>query len=126
MTLACMINMDEDALICDLAETYHIYDYRSLPCKTVAAFSCGLRDDSRIKMKIYGLHVTPEQMLLAAIVDNTKLIAWLWSEDGRNGRNRPKSLLAELTGSESEKEIMSFDSGREFDVEWKKITGGEK
>lgn len=122
-----MINIDEDALICDLAETYRIYDYRSLPCKTVAAFSCGLRNDSRIKMRMSGLPVTPEQMLLAAIVDNTKLIAWLWSEDGRTGENRPKSLLAELMGDEGEKEpeIMLFDSGQEFDDEWRKMTGGE-
>lgn len=122
-----MINIDEDALICDLAETYRIYDYRSLPCKTVAAFSCGLRNDSRIKMRMSGLSVTPEQMLLAAIVDNTKLIAWLWSEDGRTGKNRPKSLLAELMGNEGEKEpeIMLFDSGQEFDDEWRKMTGGK-
>lgn len=123
-----MISLDEDALICDLAETYHIYDYRLLPCKTAAVLSCGLRNDSRIKMRLSGLPVTSEQMMLASIVDNTKLIAWLWSEDGRTGTNRPKSLLAELLGVKSEKEteIKLFDSGQEFDDEWKKITGGEK
>ena len=49
-----MIRFDEDALICDLAETYHIYDYRSLPVKLVATLSAGLRDDSRIKLKAAG------------------------------------------------------------------------
>ena len=43
-----MIAIDEDALICDLAETYQIYDYRRLPVQTVAVFSLGLRDNSRI------------------------------------------------------------------------------
>lgn len=123
-----MINIDEDALICDLAETYHIYNYRLLPCKTVAAFSYGLRNDSRIKMKMSGLSVAPEQMLLAAIVDSTKLLAWLWSEDGGKGRNRPKSILAELLGDEGEEgsSKVFFNSGQEFDDEWRRLTGGEK
>ena len=38
-----MIKTDEDALICDLAETYQIYDYKSLPAYMVATFSVGLR-----------------------------------------------------------------------------------
>lgn len=46
-----MIQTDEDALICDLAETYQIYDYRQLPAYQVAVFSYGLRDDSRIKVR---------------------------------------------------------------------------
>lgn len=49
-----MIAKDEDALICDLAETYRIFDYRSLPLKTVATFSVGLRENSRIKMSLGG------------------------------------------------------------------------
>ena len=39
MILANMIKTDEDALICDLAETYQIYDYKSLPAYMVATFS---------------------------------------------------------------------------------------
>lgn len=31
-----MIRADEDALVCDLAETYHIYNYRQLPARQVA------------------------------------------------------------------------------------------
>lgn len=58
LILAHMINIDEDALMCDLAETYHIYNYRSLPCKMVATFSCGLRNSSRIKMKMAGTSIT--------------------------------------------------------------------
>lgn len=43
-----MIATDEDALICDLAETYHVFDYRGLPLKTAAALASGLRNDARI------------------------------------------------------------------------------
>lgn len=122
-----MVNVDEDALICDLAETYQIFDYRSLPCRTVAIFSCGLRNNSRIKMKMSGMEVTDEEMLLAAIVDNTKLIAWLLSKDGSEGNNRPKSILAELMNQVAgEKEIITFASGQKFDDEWRRLTGGKR
>ena len=89
-----MLNFDKDALLCDLAETYHIYDYKSLPCRMVAAFSCGLRENSRIKMKMAGIDPMPEQILMAAIADGTRTTAWLQSKDGTTGENRPKSLLA--------------------------------
>lgn len=120
-----MINTDEDALMCDLAETYHIYDYRSLPCKMVAAFSCGLRDNSRIKMKLAGANITIEEMLLSAIVDNTRMNAWLQSQDGSRGTNRPKSILEALMRIESDEDIVSFESGEAFDEEWRRLTGGE-
>ena len=103
-----MLNLDKDALLCDLAETYHIYDYKSLPCRMVATFSCGLRGNSRIKMKIAGIEPIPEQMLMA-------------------GKNRPKSLLGMILGDgkEKSKEIQTFDSGEDFDREWARLTGKE-
>lgn len=65
-------------------------------------------------------------MLLAAIVDNTRLLAWLQSEDGVNGVNRPKSLLSKIMEVETDSdEIVSFDSGEEFDETWRKLTGKE-
>lgn len=120
-----MINTDEDALICDLAETYKIYDYRSLPCKTVAALSFGLRNNSRIKMKLSGTSITTEEMLLAAIVDNTRMVAWLLTKDASSGLNRPKSLLSKLMGNTENSDIVAFESGDDFDKEWKRRNGGE-
>ena len=123
-----MLNFDRDALMCDLAETYHIYDYRSLPCKMVATFSCGLRENSRIKMKIAGIVPIPEQVLMAAIADGARLTAWLQSKDGMTGENRPKSLLGMLIDEESkdEKNIRIFESGEDFDKEWKRLIGKER
>lgn len=121
-----MLNLDKDALLCDLAETYHIYDYKSLPCRMVAAFSCGLRENSRIKMKMEGIDPIPEQILMAAIADGTRTTAWLQSKDGTTGENRPKSLLAMMMGEEPQgsKDIRAFASGEEFDREWQRLTGG--
>lgn len=119
-----MINMDEDALICDLAETYHIFDYKSIPVKLVGTFACGLRNNSRIMMQVSGAKIEPEQMLLAGIVDNTQMIAWLQSENGRKNVNRPKSVLAQLSGN-TENDTRAFSSGQEFEDEWNRLTGGE-
>lgn len=115
MILADMIAKDQNALMCDLAETYHIYDYKSLPLTRVAIFAVGLRNDSRIKMKISGTKYPTDTLLLAAIVDRISLLAWMNSKDGANGVNRPKSVLNELLGKEEEKDIEAFNSPADFE-----------
>ncbi len=122
-----MINIDKNALLCDLAETYHIYEYRSLPLHMVGIFACGLREDSRIMMKVMGVKVNTIQTLLALIADNTRLIAWLQSSDGEKGINRPKPLLAMMSEEKySENNIETFENGQQFDDEWNRLTGGEQ
>ena len=122
-----MINVNENALICDLAETYHIFDYRSLPCKLVGILSCGLRDDSRIKMSLSGEELSLERALLAGIYDNTKILSWLNSSDGAKGINRPESIFKSLLNDEEEdSEILTFDTKEEFWEAWNSIAGGEK
>ena len=114
-----MLKIDENALICDLAETYHIYDYRQLPPSMVAIFAIGLRDDSRIKMKLSNSKVPPNIMLLAGIIDKLNILIWQNTEDGRKGRNKPKSILDELYDKESE--ISAFASGKEFEAERQRL-----
>lgn len=74
-----MINVDEDALVCDLAETYHIYNYKSLPVKTVAILASGLRDDSRIKLKLNKQRVSNTDLLLSVIADRLGLLLSVFS-----------------------------------------------
>lgn len=111
--------MDEDALICDLAETYQIYDYRQLPATRVAVFACGLRNESRIKRKINGIETIDEQIMLASILDQVNLLVWLQTEDGHKGINRPRPVLERLFGyGEKEKrsdEVVGYRSGEEFE-----------
>ncbi len=112
-----MIAIDEDALICDLAETYHIYDYKRLPLISVAVFSLGLRENSRIKMKISGSKISLEQSLLASVADRLGILIWQKTKDGSKGNNIPKSILATLNGEvkeEEESEARLFISGEEF------------
>ena len=87
-----MIAEDEEAFICDMAETYQIYDYRGVPCKLLGTLAAGLRDDSRIKTKLNGVKAGTDTILLANILDGVKLLLWAQSVDGSKGRNRPKSV----------------------------------
>ena len=116
-----MIVTDENALVCDLAEVYHIYDYKSLPLSKVAIFSCGLREDSRIKMKMNDINYPLNTMLLAAIVDRLSFLAWTKTVDSQKGRNRPSSIMDHLFGTKKEKEVIGFETPEDFKNEWIKI-----
>ena len=118
-----MLSVDREALICDLAETYHIYDFKSLPCSMVAIFACGLRDNSRIKMTINDSKYPLETMLTASVVDRLSLLLWAKTEDGHNGINRPEMIVNMLL-EDNESETESFESGDDFNETWKSLGGG--
>ena len=120
-----MITLDEDALICDLAETYQIYDYKQLPVSKVAVFSCGLRENSRIKMLLSNQSVSLENLLIAGISDKLSLLLWGKTKDGQKGVNRPISILETLTNQNSAKEnVIVFNTGEEFDKTRRALLGG--
>ena len=112
-----MIQTDEDALICDLAETYGIFDYRQLPVNQVAVFAFGLKDDSRIKLAISNSKVSFDTLLLASVVDRLSALVWFKTTDGQKGINKPNMIAQELTGKTKAKESneMIFDSGEDFE-----------
>lgn len=121
-----MITADEEALICDFAETYGIYDYRKLPLKTAAILASGLRDNSRIKIKLSGLNAAPEMILTAAIADRTGMLVWMQSKDGAKNRNRPESILDKILNPEKKKEdVTTFATGQDFEDEWNRLSGRE-
>lgn len=119
------MELDEDALICDLAETYQIYDYRSLPVKLVATFAAGLRDNSRIKLRASGATVPLEAMLLAMIADRVEMFRYGFSEDASKRRNVPASILGMLTGETNQKsnKAMGFKTPEEFEAALARIRG---
>lgn len=121
-----MIAEDRDALVCDMAETYGVFDIQALPVQTLATLAVGLRDDSRIKMRLSEVKVPRTDFLLAAAVDRLSMLVWMQSEDGRRGVNRPRSLVQLLSG-EPEKtqpqKPVAFASPVDFEAEWTRITG---
>lgn len=120
-----MISANRDALLCDFAETYGIYDFKALPVSTLATLAAGLGDDSRIKMYMSGIKISRVETLLAAAVDRLSMLWWTKTEDARNNANRPKSMLSILIGEPEKQEsnVEAFESGDEFEAAWKRITG---
>ena len=128
MILAGMLRTDETALICDLAETYGILDWKALPLKTAAALSAGLRDNSRIKMKLSGQKIDSDTALLAAAVDRLTTLVWFKTKDGVSNRNRPESILSRLMEEEQkqkEKDFRTFRTPEEFEAARRRALNGE-
>lgn len=118
MTLGRLLGLSEDAITCDLAETYHIYDFYKLPPLKVAVFVCGLRDDSRIMLKLNDQKVSIDRIISAKTCDNLSILVWSKSKDAQNGINRPKLFTDVLLGRDEEKKVQSFADGDEFMKAW--------
>ena len=121
-----MLRLDRDAVICDLAETYGIFNYQALPVKLLATLVVGLREDSRIVRKISGNKIPREDVLLAAAVDRLSTIAWMLSDNGANGTDRPKSIVEALLGAPdqtSSSDVEAFYTPEDYEAEWFRRTG---
>lgn len=117
-----MISFDEDALICDLAETYHIYDYKQLPPTSVAVFCCGLRENSRLNLELNKQAAPLDTILLADLSDKLSLLLWSKTKDGQKGTKRPPSILKNLVQPQQEQTAqVVYSSGEEFMQERNKL-----
>lgn len=113
--------MCEDELICDFAEYYHIYDYKGFLPLLVGTLLFGLRDDSRVKMKLTGQTVCLGTILQARILDELQYIAWTKTKSAQHGRNFPESVtkkLLEPKEKQKKSDIMTFNSPEEFLEAW--------
>lgn len=107
-------------IVCDLAEVYHIYDYRKFKPSYIYTLVEGLKSDSRLKMALKNQKVDDLTLLNAKAVDLLSWLVWSKTPDAQTGRNRPKSLVdILLNDSEAEKE--GFDSEEDFMKEREKF-----
>lgn len=121
-----MMATDNDALVCDFAETYHVLDYRSLPARLAATLAAGLREDSRIKMKLADTPCPTDTLLLAMAVDRLSLLFWAKTADGQKNRNRPESVYMRILGIDSRQknDVIAYESGAEFERARQRIIDG--
>lgn len=119
-----MLRTDRNALICDFAETYGIYDIYSFKASYIAVLACGLDDNSRIKRKINGIRASTTDLLLSLILDMTNTLVWMNSKDAMEGRNRPKSVYRSIMGLDDSSEYDSVTID-DFEAEWLKRGGGK-
>ena len=113
-----MIATGEDELICDMAETYHVLDYRALPVKLLATLACGLRPNSRSMLKLAGENVPLETLLLASMADRLAWLQWERTKDGQKNINRPKNIAPQLWNGpqESKGKHAAFNTPAEFEA----------
>ena len=64
-----MAALAPDELVCDMAETYHVLDWRALPLRLAATLAAGLPETSRSLRKAAGRTVDFETELLAYAAD---------------------------------------------------------
>lgn len=121
---------DQDAWECDLAETYGVIDWEQLSVRKLAVLSSGLRDNSRIKMKLSGSRVSVDTYLIALMADSLSWLVWAKTKDAQDGKNRPMSIASLLMGTVPEKKqekskYMQFDSGADFSAVWAELATNE-
>lgn len=112
-----MYTTDRDALLCDMAETYGVFDFAALPASTLAVLAIGLPPDCRVKRKKTGAEADDLTMLMALAIDRLSMLVWMQSEDARHHRNRPKSLVDLLTNKPERRgndDIEVFDTPDAF------------
>lgn len=119
-----MIETDESALICDFAETYHIYDYRALPVSYAATLAYGLRGDSRIRLKLG--EVREEVPCFISAAKAADCLA-LFVNSLREEPEECPALLTDIIygrGQKEEKKKTSYSSGEDFRNAWANLTKG--
>lgn len=120
MILAGMLATDRNSLICDLAETYNIYDHTRVPVRKLGILCAGLRENSRIRQKLEGIKASPDTIILARIYDLVNIILWSKTKDAEKGKNYPKSFAKVFLESD-EPEPANYSSGAEYEKARKKL-----
>lgn len=110
-----MLGEDQDALICDMAETYHVLDIWALPVTLLATLASGLRENSRIKSKLAGIHVMPLEMVVPHISDVLTIVY--------GKKDADLTLFTDLMFEHEEKSnnLRTFDTGEDFLAEWQRL-----
>lgn len=117
-----MLDTDSDALECDFAQYYHIYNLEELGLRKLSVYAFGLPEDSRIKRLMSKQKVTFDTYLSALAVDALQTLVWAKTKDAQHNKNRPKSIAQSLLPrKEVEDDHQNFASGQDFENARKKL-----
>lgn len=121
--LAHVLNVCEDEMICDFSETYGVFNYKELPADVLATLCFGLRENSRVKLKLSGMKVDRLSILMASAVDSLNFLAWTKTKDSQRGLNRPKLILNSILGETEQSDVESYATSDEWEQKRKDILG---
>lgn len=112
-----MLAHHKSELICDLAEYYHILDYRRVPGRLLGTLAVGLRAESRVGMIREGIKADPETIMLVKLYD---VLMQVFS-----GKEKPEPLLKQfiIEQKQTKDTPLAFRSGKDFDEAWAKLRG---
>ena len=120
MTLAVMLSTDKDMFFCDMWETYQVKDYKALPVETLAVLASGLREDSRIRMKMAGMEYVPLELLAAYCADK---LAYILHVVGEKEGTDPPNRLIDIVMKKTPQKTSGFASGADFEEERRRLLG---
>ena len=115
-----MAALAPDELVCDMAETYHVLDWRALGLPLAATLAGGLRETSRTCMALNHAPITTDTLLLGAMADSLQLLVWSKTKDAQHGRNRPAPVL----GTARRRKVTGFATAAEFEAAKAEILKG--
>lgn len=100
-----------------MVQYYGLLEYKTLPVHAQAVLAMGLPEESRVMRKLSGQKVMTNTLLLAGILDQLRMQAWMRSKAGKNHIGKPKSIMqALLEGNEKkETDMVTFKSGADFE-----------
>ena len=113
-----MAALAPDELVCDMAETYHVLDWRAL------GLPLGLRETSRTGMALNHAPIPTDTLLLGAMADSLQLLVWSKTKDAQHGRNRPAPVLDTLLGTARRRKVTGFATAAEFEAAKAEILKG--
>lgn len=89
-----------------------------MPVPLLVTLFSGLGEGSRVAQKLNGEKVPLRTLLLAAMVDRLSALVYANTKDAKSGINRPRSLVAILTGEENENATgtAAYASGDDFEA----------
>lgn len=114
----------KDALVCDFAEYYHIYDLDSVKVRLAATLACGLPAESRTIRQLSGQKHSLDTMLLAGILDAFQTMTYLYRKKNFKGKHKkPESVVQRLAGhgKDTENDIRSFRTKDDFERERQRL-----
>lgn len=97
-----------------------------MPVSLLVTLFSGLGEGSRVQQRLNGEKVPLRTLLLAAMVDRLSALLYANTKDAKSGTNRPRSLVAILTGEDTETNAgtEAYASGDDFDAARRAILEG--
>lgn len=80
-------------------------------------------------MKMSGAKATQGILILSMIADRLGILAWMFSEDGQKGRNKPPQLIEMLYGKEikqANSDVLTFNTPEAFEKARREILNREE